>query len=280
MLITVHSSSGQRNMSLELPNSRAAELTELLAQPYREATKHISTSLEGFPPLALENVSLITNCVARLALGAALLIPLVNLVICAVLNHFGWIEQRPASSEADMGRAIQRVQLEEQLNEWVNSIYEKAADGKSVNLGKKRQDAKARILKCFDDRSDWLNLRSLQLSDLPDVFLQLTQLKYLELNHNHLEKLPYSLTDLPALEALDLYHNFLKILPCDLGNFSQLKELNLAKNPLISLPNSFFDLPKECRIDLGANPFSPEYVQQIREISQDHFDIVPSLGAG
>lgn len=76
---------------------------------------------------------------------------------------------------------------------------------------------------------------------------QLTNLKTLDLSHNHYRwDIPTSFSRLTALQDLDLSHNRLTgLLPADLSNLNQLLRLNLSHNrfdprvfqSLVSLPN-------------------------------------------
>lgn len=71
-----------------------------------------------------------------------------------------------------------------------------------------------RIKSSLNFNRDYLDLRNLDLQEIPEEIYQLKKLKYIDLSNNKLHTIPHKLLELP-----------------------EIKELNLVKNPLESLPN-------------------------------------------
>src|SRR5258706_2984878 len=87
-----------------------------------------------------------------------------------------------------------------------------------------------------------LDLRFLQLTELPDSLGQLSQLETLSLSQNQLKELPKSIERLTNLKSLSVPGNQLKNLPEWVSNLSQLQFLDISKNQLMRLPESFANL--------------------------------------
>ncbi len=109
-----------------------------------------------------------------------------------------------------------------------------------------RTKAKQRILEFFSSKETRLNLSSLGLTSLPDIFHFepfANKLKHLNLNDNLLKSLPESFGNLQALTILNLIKNPLKSLPESFGNLQALTDLYLIGcDSLESFPKSFSNL--------------------------------------
>ena len=81
-----------------------------------------------------------------------------------------------------------------------------------------------------------LGLYKCQLTSLPDVLGNLTNLQYLYLTKNSITSIPKTLGNLIKLQELHLDGNRLDVLPEIIGNLSKLESLKLNNNHLISLP--------------------------------------------
>ena len=101
-----------------------------------------------------------------------------------------------------------------------------------------------------------LDLRSKNLTILPESIGKLTYLQYLNLENNQLTRLPENFNNLRNLIELYLNSNALKELPDNFGKLSNLKKLNLSKNELQELPESFQQLTQLQALNLGENNFT------------------------
>jgi len=80
------------------------------------------------------------------------------------------------------------------------------------------------------------------LTNLPNCFGDLTNLKHLKLNWNNIETLPESIGNLKNLEYLYLYRNNLTQLPDSIGDLQSLKILDISLNKIKEFPRSLFNL--------------------------------------
>ncbi|QZA59211.1 NEL-type E3 ubiquitin ligase domain-containing protein [Candidatus Rhabdochlamydia porcellionis] len=141
----------------------------------------------------------------------------------------------------------QKQQLDHILNQWT----------KKASFGEDQAEAKKRILDFFNNSTKQdLNLSSLNLSSLPDIFnisCFCHRLKELDLSENQLTTLPDTFRNLSRLTRLSLSTNQLTTLPKTLGNLSQLTMLDLGTNQLTTLPNTLGNLSRLTWLDLTAN---------------------------
>ena len=105
----------------------------------------------------------------------------------------------------------------------------------------------------------------LELSALPEVIGQLSQLERLDLSRNQLSALPEAIGQLFRLQMLNLSDNQLSALPEAIGQLSQLKELNLSRNQLSALPEAIGQLSRLKELNLSVNQLSalPEAIGQL-----------------
>ncbi len=121
-----------------------------------------------------------------------------------------------------------------------------------------RLQARCRILAFLNDPAQsQLNLSSLELTDLPDIFSRRafsSRLKNLNLNNTRLTSLPESFGDLLALQDLCLDNTPLTSLPESFGSLISLQWLHLHNTRLTSLPESFGSLSALHWLDLRGTP--------------------------
>jgi len=136
-----------------------------------------------------------------------------------------------------------------------------------------------------------LDLSYNQLYVLPDIVLQLRQLKALKLDNNYLKELPLALFALPQLETLDVKHNQINALPENLPslesirlskllishnhlqtlpqqwqNFEHLNHLDIRHNQLKFLPDNLGELPQLETLEINHNQIMvlPEYLNDLQ----------------
>ncbi|XP_069690882.1 leucine-rich repeat protein SHOC-2-like isoform X2 [Periplaneta americana] len=104
------------------------------------------------------------------------------------------------------------------------------------------------------------NLRNLimcqvGLATLPEDFVQLSALQYLDLCFNNLNWLPDSFCDLMNLKECHLSNNELALLPVQMGKLKNLEVLSMDENKLHFLPESMTRLQLLKYLDLYSNIF-------------------------
>ena len=125
-------------------------------------------------------------------------------------------------------------------------------------------EAEKKIQEALKSGATELDLRSMELTDLPKSIGQLTQLTELNLSENQLTALPNSLGQLTRLTELDLFQNQLTTLPEWIGNLIKLERLNIANNKISELPAQLFLLKRLNYFCLHSNKItvlSPEIGQ-------------------
>lgn len=110
--------------------------------------------------------------------------------------------------------------------------------------------------------------RRSNLTELPRLLAQLTQLQELNLSFNQLTSLPEWLGDLRQLQFLALSDNHLNELPESLGQLTQLRSLDLANNQLTELPHLLGQLTQLELLDLSQNQLTklPESLSQLTQL--------------
>lgn len=107
------------------------------------------------------------------------------------------------------------------------------------------------------------------LSDLPNSFVNLQKLEYLNLSNNKFAEFPEELLELRQLKTLELEGNKLSQVPDDIDKMKSLEHLNLANNQLQTLPNSIEQLKKLKTLKLEGNSFSDAEKAKIQMLLPD-----------
>ncbi|XP_039619250.1 PH domain leucine-rich repeat-containing protein phosphatase 2 isoform X1 [Polypterus senegalus] len=102
-----------------------------------------------------------------------------------------------------------------------------------------------------------LNLRHnfIQIAGLHN-FSRFSQLKSLNLSHNHLGQFPQSLCEILSLTELNLSCNGINQIPVQIGNLQSLQTLYLEGNHLNSLPEELSQLSQLICLSLSFNDFT------------------------
>jgi hypothetical protein len=104
-------------------------------------------------------------------------------------------------------------------------------------------------------RLELLDLRSTELTELPDALFDLCELRFLRLQRNALRRLPPRIGALTRLNTLAIENNQLTSLPCTLVHIAELNFLSVNSNRLTTLPAAIGELPL-LFLDFVANPYT------------------------
>ena len=102
----------------------------------------------------------------------------------------------------------------------------------------------------------WLQILLVALNNLtflPDSLGNHIYLNILDVSRNQISILPDCISNLTQLHTLDLSFNNLTTLPDSLGNLSLLQSLDINSNTLTTLPDSLGNLTALCHIDIRFN---------------------------
>ncbi|WP_346292191.1 leucine-rich repeat domain-containing protein [Sphaerothrix gracilis] len=113
----------------------------------------------------------------------------------------------------------------------------------------------------------WKSSRN-RLAELPEAIASLTQLQSLDLSGNQLTELPEAIASLTQLQTLDLSANQLTELPETIASLTQLQTLNLSRNQLTELPEAIASLTQLQTLDLSANQLTelPETIASLTQL--------------
>ena len=144
------------------------------------------------------------------------------------------------------------------------------------------EDAERKIVQAQRSGARKLDLKSLQLTTLPALSGQFTELQSLDLSQNQLTMLPEWIGQLTGLQSLDLSQNQLTILPEWMGQLTGLQWLNLSQNQLTILPEWIGQLTGLQWLNLSQNQLTmlPEWIGQLTglqwlNLSQNQLTILP-----
>lgn len=122
-----------------------------------------------------------------------------------------------------------------------------------------------------------LSLRKNQLSSLPEGFINLKKLRYLDLNGNEFREIPSVLYEMPNLEILDMSQNKIKLLQQqDVNLFKywnkNLKILSLKNNRIQSVSNLLYltKLENLSVLDVDGNYIPKEELDMVLSIFQQN----------
>ncbi|CAF4264565.1 unnamed protein product [Rotaria sp. Silwood2] len=141
-------------------------------------------------------------------------------------------------------------------------------------------DASERITNCFKQRSDSLDLSSLSLSTLPDVFGGMQHVYYLSISNNYFSEIPRFLTKLASLKLLNMSNNVLSEVPDFIKEFKHLEFFNAECNQLEKVSEELGRLPKLRTLLLTHNRILnfPQNIHRIKNRSLE--DQVPLASFG
>ncbi len=137
------------------------------------------------------------------------------------------------------------------------------------------REAERRIEAARQGGATELDLQNLELTDVPELIGQLTNLKKLVLGgdfwrdaRNRLKELPDAIAQLTQLESLDLSFNQLTELPEAIGALTQLRTLNLSGNQLTELPDAIAALTQLQSLNLYDNQLTelPEAIAALTQL--------------
>lgn len=113
-----------------------------------------------------------------------------------------------------------------------------------------------------------LELYHNNLYSLPEEFVKLKHVTFLDLNLNNLTKFPPEIFYLTKLETLKLGSNHITVIPKEIRNLSNLKELKLWKNQIDQIPGEVCELKNLVWLDLSDNNIStlPEKIKNLRNL--------------
>jgi hypothetical protein len=136
--------------------------------------------------------------------------------------------------------------------------------------------AEKKIEEALNSGATELDLRNMELTELPESIGQLTHLLKLDIGgdswrkgkENQLTQIPESLGKLTQLQSLDLSNNQLTTLPDSLGKLTQLQSLDFSSNQLTTLPDSLGKLTHLKVLDLAANNMTalPDLIRNLIQL--------------
>jgi len=170
-------------------------------------------------------------------------------------------------SDPDLWRQIQKVPI-------LKSAYDEKTSGLRLqywlaDLGRTYSLEELKNLKELDLRGlelteippeignlqslEELILRSNLLTKLPAEIGNLKSLQKLDLYFNQLRRIPPEIGNLQSLQELDLWHNELKTIPPEISSLRSLRDLNLSDNKLTKIPRRIGNLQSLRELDLSSN---------------------------
>ncbi|RIK29270.1 MAG: hypothetical protein DCC56_13010 [Anaerolineae bacterium] len=140
--------------------------------------------------------------------------------------------------------------------------------------------AEKKIEEALQSGATGLDLRSMELTELPESIGKLTQLQKLDLGHNpsknyyhnnKLTKLPGSFGQLEKLQSLNLSNNQFSELPNSIRRLVHLNTLNLSFNQIEHLPEWLVNLTQLISLDISSNKLfaaSPKSLERLGVLTQ------------
>lgn len=111
-----------------------------------------------------------------------------------------------------------------------------------------------KIKKAREEKSFFLDLRGLRLSELPEDISDMNYLIELDLSFNNFSSLPHAVAKLKYLRTLRLNNNYISEIEFIFGNYYSLSYLDISNNFLYEIPNSLEYL-SNAEIIFKNNPF-------------------------
>jgi Leucine-rich repeat (LRR) protein len=162
--------------------------------------------------------------------------------------------------------------MSDELNSWVNSELVRARRAHLVI-------AKDKILHCYRNQLQFLDLSNLHLTTLPECIEKLSQLRSLTLNRNNFTTLPSFIGNLSQLTKLSLSHNQLDALPSFVVRLNELSLLDVSANQISHFPNFIVRLTKLTHLYMSNNqlhnlPRSIGRLTKLLELNVNHNELV------
>lgn len=133
------------------------------------------------------------------------------------------------------------------------------------------------LIELIKDNASKLSLQKNSLTQLPNYFARLTNLRYLDLHGNKFTEFPSVLCSFDSLEILDISENFIKKLPLDIGNLVNLKVLSLKDNRFEYLPSSISAMTNLSILEVSNNPLVEPSMEMIVKWQNGEEDWLTSL---
>ncbi|WP_373537879.1 COR domain-containing protein [Microcoleus sp.] len=109
-----------------------------------------------------------------------------------------------------------------------------------------------------------------KLTEFPDVVLQLTNLKILDLSRNQITVIPEAIAQLSNLTQLDLRNNQITVIPEAITQLSNLTQLGLSYNQITVIPEAIAQFSNLTELYLGDNQITviPEAIAQLSNLTE------------
>ncbi|MEI9865580.1 MAG: COR domain-containing protein, partial [Limisphaerales bacterium] len=150
----------------------------------------------------------------------------------------------------------------------IPSVVNKVEASKKYIYAKRLREANRLISQAYATSAKELDLRRLNLTELPKSLFSLSSLEVLYLSGNSLTVLPDDLLLLKALKYLVVSNNQLKELPKSIGQLAELKLLTANNNKLKSLPESLGQIKNLHSLVVSGNRLVklPESIGQLKQL--------------
>jgi Leucine-rich repeat (LRR) protein len=214
-----------------ISKNQLTKLTFTYFDPYQSAIKHALTTKEKVTSIAVSLGLGVIAATANSFTGIAVFL----LSLYGIANYF-------------KNRHIVNItkEFKEKIDDWVE---EKREDAEYFN----RKSAGEKIKRCYETKSNQIDLTNLTLTSLPLELWNLSQLTLINLSKNRLSSISEKIENLSQLKYLYLSENKLETLPPNIWNLPQLEILYASKNLLISLPiNTMKNHPLK-ELSIGGN---------------------------
>ncbi|MTJ07413.1 COR domain-containing protein [Anabaena sp. UHCC 0204] len=135
------------------------------------------------------------------------------------------------------------------------------------------QKAAQRIEKARQEGAIKLDLSDMELTEIPEEIVSLTQLQLLDLSNNQLTVIPDAIASLTQLQELDLSNNQLTAIPDAIASLTQLQELDLSDNQLTELPEVIASLTQLQELNLSYNQLTalPKVILSLTQLQSFSF---------
>ncbi|MEZ2249814.1 COR domain-containing protein [Microcoleus sp.] len=134
-------------------------------------------------------------------------------------------------------------------------------------IGKCTQLETLLLGKFDEEKRKWVGNK---LTEFPDVVLQLTNLKKLNLHNNQITVIPEAIGQLSNLTVLNLHNNQITVIPEAIGQLSNLTVLNLHNNQITVIPEAIGQLSNLTVLHLSNNQITviPEAIGQLSNLTE------------